>query len=177
MSDKPSWYINAHWSRTRTKTGKTTTNHLLKWISYCSWREEQARGQWYDQTGAAVEVDALALWAAEQAEKHPYAYFLLLTTPDGALEESSCYSDALMAGNTQLTTPFDQFRLIVHDNTAHRHAHTLAFADKRLSKKELLAWRNSIEARLQAHHALALEHLSRQLDERLDKRFDEELDL
>ncbi len=72
---------------------------------------------------------------------------MVLSLRDGEMQPQ----DFIQAMNraAQETETFQDYRLIVHHDTEHVHAHVIAFRDKTLKRKELMAWKDAVERPLQ----------------------------
>lgn len=95
----------------------------------------ETRGVWYDQNGEVRLYGAALAWAKGTALHNKYTYTLLLSVKDVRLAP-----EAFVAALQQSKSPFAQWRLIAHADTAHAHAHVIAFSDRLLPKREVVGW-------------------------------------
>ena len=159
MKNKPCKFsgpiVNARYIRNRSKAGRPITKQSDQAVAYVGYGhtfenpEQQLRGQWYRPEGADTHK-AVAAWSHEQAVTHQYTYTLIVSVRDGQMQDGD-FLAALQAENsgdahTEATAylPTD-WRLMVHRDSNHDHAHVLFFRDKTLRKGELAQLRQHIQ--------------------------------
>lgn len=129
---------------------KPTTSKVKRAVFYYGYGpktqnpDKLPRGEWYSQQGAERHGDVVA-WAVGNAIHHKYTYTLVLSLRDGLMRPEDFI--AAMAGASQEIFP--DWRLIIHTDTAHDHAHVMAFRDTTLSKQAFNAWRKKAGQLLQ----------------------------
>ena len=116
----------------RTPTGRASATAVRKLAHYLAHgrgrpAEQSARPQrgiWYSEDGRPLTHEQVLQWVAEQGKTHPYTHQLILSVKEAQLE-AAAYGQAMQAGGHL----FSEWRLIVHRDTRHSHAHVLAFGD------------------------------------------------
>ncbi len=140
-------FVHVRYYKNRTKKGKATASPVKRGIFYYSYGTKemnpnlQSRGHWFSVFGEERYVD-VAGWAARKALQHKYTYTMVLSLRDGPMQPGD-FTDAMQQAGL-----FEDWRLIPHYDTAHDHAHVVAFRDKTLSRKEFDTWRNQVAASL-----------------------------
>jgi hypothetical protein len=140
----------------RTPTGRrssTIARHKVNYLAYGRHREAQQqkeqRGEWVGPDGKAQSHEAVLAWAREAAMAHRYTFQAVLSVPEGELT-AAAFVQAMGQGQE-----IEQWRLIVHQDTAHCHAHVLFFGDRRMEKGRFLAWQTAVREELARQSELA----------------------
>ena len=122
--------LQTHANRTPTgRASATAARKLAQYLAHGRGRPtEQAqrpqRGIWYSEDGRPLTHEQVLQWVTERGKTHPYTHQLILSVKEAQLE-ASAYGQAMQAGGHL----FSEWRLIVHRDTRHSHAHVLAFGD------------------------------------------------
>lgn len=103
----------------------------------------EERGDWYSPQGQEKYGDVLT-WASGNALNHKYTYTMILSLRDGQMEPE----DFIEAMNETAENYFDDYRLIVHYDTNHDHAHVMAFRDTVLRRGEFDRFRLEMRDKL-----------------------------
>lgn len=147
-------FIGVQMAENRTPTGRrssTIARHKVNYLAYGRHREAQQqkeqRGEWVGPDGKAQSHEAVLAWAREAALAHRYTFQAVLSVPKGELT-AAAFVQAMGQGQE-----IEQWRLIVHQDTAHRHAHVLFFGDQRLEKGRFLAWQTAVREELTRQEA------------------------
>ena len=108
-----------------------------------SGQEPQERGIWLDQNGRAHAQPLVQQWAKDKVHRFSYdhAYQLLLSIRDGLLEPEA-YNQTLQAGSE--ISGVQEWRYMVHDDTAHQHAHVILFRHEKLTGKAYKSWQQTM---------------------------------
>ncbi len=121
---------------------------LMNYIAYGRYedrfdQETQQRGLWLDHNGNPAAHEETLHWAKEKVHRYSYehTYQLLLSTRYGGLTAAD-FSHVLQQGSE--LSDMREWRLMMHQDTQHRHAHVLFFRDKRLDKKSFLTWQTAV---------------------------------
>lgn len=151
---------NVRYDKTRTKKGNVTRSAVQKAVYYAMYGhpapftfdrlragdklrasnpDQLPRGEWYSPAGAEKHGHVVN-WAEGSAVNHPYCYRLVLSLKEGDLRPED-FAAALQKDSQNL---FPDFRLVVHQDTEHTHAHVLAFRDKTLSKQQFFQWKQEV---------------------------------
>ena len=144
---------NVRYDKTRTPKGNVTRSAVQKAVYYAMYGpfdrlrastpehnpDQLPRGEWFGPAGAEKHGHVVN-WAEGSAVNHPYCYRLVLSLKEGELRPED-FVTALQKDSQNL---FPDFRLVVHQDTAHTHAHVLAFRDKTLSKAEFYQWKKEV---------------------------------
>lgn len=157
----------------RTPTGRRTATPAKKAAAYfalgkekkvrdAGWRQADAqRGAWVGPGGQQQPHASVMDWARSQALAHRYTFQALLSVPEGRLTAAD-YGRAMEAAGIASANAVDggqadDWRMVVHDDTAYSHAHVLFFGDRRMEKERYLAWRERIQEELAALEERRLE--------------------
>lgn len=154
-------FVRIQLERNRSHTGRRTATPARHAAAYFAFghNQTQQRGTWVDAEGKThAHTDVLA-WARKGALRHDYTFQALLSVPQGRLD-SAGYTEAL-----QQAGQIEDWRLVVHDDTAHSHAHVLFFRNKRLPKAEHKAWHDTLQAQLALLESKQLAGLASQVGE------------
>lgn len=159
-------FINVRTQENRTPTGRRTSRPARRaalYYAYGSERDQGAqeaplagrlRGQWLGPDGRVQPHEAVMTWVQAQAMTHRYTFQAVLSVPSGVLTGAE-FSQALRQGGQA-----EEWRLMAHEDTRHRHAHVLWFGDKRMNKQAFLSWQTAVRAELvrleQQHPSAAL---------------------
>ena len=143
-------FINVRMQQNRTPTGRRTSTPAKKAALYYAFGREaqqqqagrQQRGQWLGPDGKVCSHETVMDWVKVEAKTHRYTFQAVLSTPANELTPTAFVQAMQAAGQIQ------NWRLITHDDTQNRHAHVLWFGDKRLDKKQFLAWQAAVRAEL-----------------------------
>lgn len=169
MNNRAVPVIHARYKKNRTRTGRPSSSKAIQGIYYHGYGtavtnpNKVPRGYWYDENGQVVAYGNVVNWVKEQAKAHTYTYQLMLSLRDGSMQGEDFVS-ALKAG-TQAFGEFAEFRLIVHRDTEHCHAHVTAFRDTVIKKSDLQKWRLSVSAQLEQAETKRLTEQSQQAEQ------------
>ena len=130
--------------RNRTPTGKRTVTPARKAANYFAFGQKatQQRGDWLGPDGKPHTHEAVLVWANSQARQHEHTFQALLSVPQARLT-GQAYAHALEAAGQP-----DEWRLVVHNDTAYSHAHVLFFRDRRLPRDEFEQWQTTVQQAL-----------------------------
>ena len=152
--------LQTHANRTPTgRASATAARKLVQYLAYGRGRPaEQARrsqrGVWYGENGRSVHHDQVMGWVAQQGKSHRYTHQLILSVKDAHLSPAA-YGQALQVEGA----PFAEWRLVVHQDTDHPHAHVIAFGDAeiRVTGPDFRHWWLAVRQELekQQQHILA----------------------
>lgn len=141
-------FINVRAQENRTPTGRRTSAPARQAALYYAYGRQEAqlegrlRGEWLGPDGRAYTQEEVMAWVKANAMSHRYTFQGVLSVPEGELTAAE-FGRAMQKGGQA-----DDWRLIAHDDTQHRHAHVLWFGDKRLDKKTFLSWQTEVRAEL-----------------------------
>lgn len=149
-------YVNALVVRNQSQNGNPSFSRLRYFVQYLQQGSRlepdlggEARGNWYGngENGQlyAYHYPDVVDWAKENSHEHPYTYQLLLSTRDGQLTPHS-FHQTMQAGSQ--AWDMGEYRFIVHEDTAHQHAHALFFSDRRLPKTLFLEGQQAMQESL-----------------------------
>jgi len=149
-------YVNALVVRNQSQNGNPSFSRLRYFVQYLQQGSRlepdlggEARGNWYGngENGQlyAYHYPDVVTWARENSHEHPYTYQLLLSTRDGQLTPHHFYQ-TMQAGSQ--AWDMGEYRFIVHEDTAHQHAHALFFSDRRLPKALFLEGQQAMQESL-----------------------------
>lgn len=149
MNDLPEPFIGVRMHKNKTATGRRSSMSAKKAAIYFAFgRDKQAqqdgqqRGEWWGENGRVHTHEDVMTWAKQEALKHRYTFQAILSVPHAELNpEQFCQA---MAQSDDI----QQWRLIVHDDTNHCHAHVLFFRNKRLGKRSFLRWQTAVRQEL-----------------------------
>jgi hypothetical protein len=136
---------NVRYDKTRTKKGNVSRSAVKKAVYYAMFGhpehnpDQLPRGEWFSSAGVEKHGHILN-WAEGSAVNHPYCYRLVLSLKEGQMRPE----DFVAALQKDTQNLFADFRLVVHEDTQHTHAHVLAFRDKTLSKQEFYQWKKEV---------------------------------
>jgi hypothetical protein len=164
-NQKPIPFINVRTQENRTPTGRRTSTPAKRAAIYYAYGNQQnvgdkeaqlegrQRGQWLGPDGSVHTQEEVMAWVKANALEHRYTFQGILSVPEGALTAAE-FGQALHKGGQT-----EDWRLISHEDTKHRHAHVLWFGDKRMGKKAFLSWQAEVRAelvRLEQHTSASL---------------------
>lgn len=148
-------FVNVRYYKNQTKSKKPTSAKVKKSVYYYGYGTDQTlpdgttiypdemRGNWYSSMGEERHGDVVT-WASGNALNHTYTYTMILSLRDGEMEPE----DFIKAMDSVGKNHFDDYRLIVHYDTAHDHAHVVAFRDKVLRKNDFNQFRLAMREQL-----------------------------
>lgn len=142
--------VKAHYTPNRTGQTKSSRYHVSQKaglrVDYCS-RDNtgRERGTWYSPDGRTSEHEVHE-WAREQAHEHDYMYTLILSAEQEAKLTEHDFQEIMAKDSV-----FNDWRLIMHTNTANRHAHVITFTDKPLKREQFTQWREATRERIAEH--------------------------
>ncbi len=150
--------VHARYIKNRTPKGRVTIRQLSRAVHYIGYGhkfenpKEFLRGQWHSAQGRHSHEDVVA-WAEEQAQSNRYTYTLVLSVRDGMMQDEDFTRTMTSAKwQTQAETRFPtDWRLMVHRDSDHDHAHVVFFRDRTVRKAELAQWRESLQATLNSY--------------------------
>jgi hypothetical protein len=128
--------LQTHANRTPTgRASATAARKLAHYLAHGRGRpaEQSARpqrGTWYGEDGRPLTHEQVLQWVAERGKTHPYTHQLILSVKEAPLE-AAAYGQAMQAGGPDGNL-FPEWRLIVHQDSRHSHAHVLAFGDEEI---------------------------------------------
>ena len=147
-------YVNARYIRhTSKKSGRKVTAGVKKVIYYNAYGnkeinpEMRLRGPIYDQEGKPVSYKAYRDWGVGRIAESNYTYRVIVS-PKGHLLEDEDFVSSVAGSLNEMPLVNDDFRLVVHRDTDHAHAHVLFQTDKTLSKKELETWKRDLRQQM-----------------------------
>ena len=155
--------LQTHANRTPTgRASATAARKLAQYLAHGRGRsaEQSARPQrgiWYSEDGRPLTHEQVLQWVAEQGKTHPYTHQLILSVKEAQLE-AAAYGQAMQAGKSDGNL-FPEWRLIVHQDSRHSHAHLLAFGDEDIRvtgatfRQWWLAVRQELEQQQQQYQA------------------------
>ncbi|HRQ42674.1 MAG TPA: hypothetical protein PLD25_32575 [Chloroflexota bacterium] len=158
-SQKSIPFINVRTQENRTPTGRRTSSPARRAALYYAFgRDKEAhlegrqRGQWLGPDGRVHTQEEVMAWVRANALEHRYTFQGVLSAPEGELTAAEFGRAMQKGGQTE------DWRLMAHEDTKHRHAHVLWFGDKRMDKKAFLSWQADVRAelvRLEQQHTSA----------------------
>lgn len=170
--DHPLPFINVRTQENRTPTGRRTSTPAKRAALYYAYgRDKEAqlegkqRGQWLGPDGRSYTHDEVMAWVKASAMDHRYTFQGILSVPEGELN-GAAFAQALQKGGQT-----DDWRLIAHEDTRHRHAHVLWFGDKRMDKQTFQQWQHDVRTelvRLEQHYLPAALDAAAQLAQQTD---------
>lgn len=155
--------LQTHANRTPTgRASATAARKLAQYLAHGRGRPtEQAqrpqRGIWHGEDGRPLTHEQVLQWVAEQGKTYPYTHQLILSVKEAPLE-AAAYGRAMQAGGSDGNL-FPEWRLIVHQDSRHSHAHLLAFGDEDIRvtgptfRQWWLAVRQELEQQQQQYQA------------------------
>lgn len=142
-------FINVRTQENRTATGRRTSTPAKRAALYYAYGRDKAaqlegrpRGEWLGPDGRAQTQAEVMAWVKTNALAHRYTFQAVLSVPEGELTAAE-FAQAMHKGGQA-----EDWRLIAHADTRHRHAHVLWFGDNRMNKKTFLAWQTEARAEL-----------------------------
>ncbi len=101
---------------------------------------DRTRRVWYEPSGEKIEKwrDIRAEISAE-AREHKYTYRIVMSQEMGRFGPEH-YDEVLKSAG------IENAYTIIHENTPHQHAHSIAFTDKRLTRKDFAIMRGQMAA-------------------------------
>ena len=160
MTNKQSLpFIGVRIHRNRTASGRRSSTPARRAARYMAYGRDLAaetkgkqRGLWYGPEGKVHDHQEILAWARQEAFGHRYTFEAVLSMQQAKLAAAD-FCRAMEQGES-----IQDWRLMLHRDTAHRHAHVLFFRDKRLEKAQFLAWQQKVrEALLQSEKQQAAE--------------------
>lgn len=151
---QPTPFINVRTQENRTPTGRRTSTPAKRAALYYAYGGEQnvryketqlegrQRGEWLGPDGRVHTQEEVMDWVKANALAHRYTFQGILSVPEGELSAAE-FGQAMQKGGRA-----EDWRLISHQDTRHRHAHVLWFGDKRMGKKAFLSWQAEVRAEL-----------------------------
>lgn len=134
------------------KTGRHVTGDLKRLLYYNVYGSKQnnpeqiPRGKMYDQTGKQIGYKAYKEWALARSETVAYTYRAIVS-PKGHLLNDEDFATAVAAA--ALTTEIAaEFRMVVHRDTPHAHAHLVFQSERTIRKAELEEWKATLRREL-----------------------------
>lgn len=156
---QPIPFINVRTQENRTPTGRRTSTPAKRAALYYAFgRDKEAqlegrqRGEWLGPDGRINTQEEVMAWVKANAMAHRYTFQGVLSVPEGELTAAE-FGQAMQKGGQT-----EDWRLIAHEDTKHRHAHVLWFGDKRMNKQAFLSWQTDVRAelvRLEQQHTSA----------------------
>ena len=168
--------LQSHANRTPTgRASATGARRLARYLAYGRGRladqaQRPQRGVWYAETGQVRAHQDVLRWVEQQGKRLPYTHQLILSVPEGPLP-AAAYGQAMRAGGDL----FPEWRLIVHQDARHAHAHVIAFGQEeiRITGETFRQWwlsaRQELENRQQEQLA-ERQSLTAQIDARWQKQ-------
>lgn len=142
-------FVGVHYAKNRTPTGRRTGTLARRAANYIAYgrlpnqiHSEQQRGRWIDENGRLQPHKSVLAWSRQEAMTHDYTFTAVLSTPKEDLN-AEAFGTAMIEGGK-----FGGWRLMVHQDTAHRHAHVLFFRDRLFKKSEFLRWQQGVQTEL-----------------------------
>lgn len=146
--------MHARYIHNRTKKGNPSvkqTNRAVQYIGYGHKFEnpqEYLRGQWHSPDGE-VSHEQVKAWGEDQAQQRRYTYTLVLSVRDAIMQDEDFVETVqAMTRNSKENNFATDWRLMVHRDSDHDHAHVVLFRDRTLQKAQLAQWREEIQAAL-----------------------------
>ena len=123
--------------------------------------ESQQRGLWLDPNGVVTPHSAALHWAKEKVHDYGYGYTyqMLLSTRYGGLLPQD-FNHVLTQGSA--LSGIQEWRLMLHADTNHQHAHVILLRQEKLAKAEYAAWQQKMQAELE--HLQAERYQEQQLE-------------
>lgn len=154
--------MHARYIRNVTSKGNPSvkqTNRAVQYIGYGHKFEnprEYLRGQWHSPNGE-VSHDQVKAWAEDQAQQRRYTYTLVLSVRDGIMQDDDFVETVKEMSEKSEGNDFStDWRMMVHRDSDHDHAHVMLFRDRTLQKAQLARWREEIQAALAIREAQRL---------------------
>lgn len=151
--------IKARYIRnTSRKTGKPVTANVQRLVYYNVYGnrgnnpEMQPRGQIYDQDGGVQKYGEYKSWALGQAQNQPYTYRVIIS-PKGKILTDDDFIQSIRSAGKETGVGSD-FRVVIHRDTEHTHAHLLFQTNKTLKKKELENWKVQLRISMIEHEEI-----------------------
>lgn len=101
--------------------------------------EMQPRGPIYDQDGVGQKYSEYKAWAMGKAQESAYTYRMIIS-PKGKILTDDDFIQSIQAAAKE-TGLGEEFRVVIHRDTKHTHAHLMFQTDKTLKRKELEKWK------------------------------------
>lgn len=143
-------YFHARYYKNKTPGGKGSATAVKQGLFYYSYGtkevnpDQRKRGEWYGRQGLSSHGEVVN-WAVENALESQYTYTMVLSVRDGEMVPQD-FMDVVQANCEEC---FNDWRLIVHYDTGHVHAHVVAFRDKTLKRKEFHRWSKEMRESLE----------------------------
>lgn len=170
-------YVNLRYYKNTTRTGEKTTALVKKSIFYYGYGTEQTlpngqvisptemRGDWHSPQGPDDHANVIN-WAVQNAENHTYTYTMILSLRDGEMEPEDFQKAMNIAGRNH----FNDYRLIVHYDTEHDHAHVVGFRDKTMSRQDFNQFRLDLRSTLEELEASRIQEAELRQEEQQQQR-------
>jgi len=146
-------YVNARYIRhTSKKTGRKVTAGVKKVIYYNAYGnklinpEVRQRGPIYDERGKQVSYKAYKEWGVGRIADSKYTYRVIVS-PKGHLLEDKDFVDSVASSLDEMEFG-QEFRLVVHRDTDHAHAHVMFQTEKTINKGTLEAWKTGLRQQM-----------------------------
>jgi hypothetical protein len=163
MTDDTRTIVHARYIKNRTPTGRVTVRQMSRAVHYIGYGhkfenpKEYLRGQWYSPEREQTHEDVVH-WAEDKAQDHRYTYTLVLSVRDGIMHDDD-FTETMREAQTKEsieTFPTD-WRLMVHRDSDHDHAHVVFFRERTVRKAELAQWREALQSTLNRYQEQRLE--------------------
>lgn len=148
--------IKARYIKNRSgKTGNPITGDVKRVVYYNVYGDKrknptlEPRGSIYDSTSQPIRYGAYKDWAVTGAVQQTYTYRLIISPKGKQLLLDTDFVTAVRATHAQQKLSSD-FRLVVHRDTAHAHAHLLFHTDKTMGKQQLETYKEQLRLQLMA---------------------------
>jgi hypothetical protein len=150
--------LKSHPNRTPTgRASATATRKLVNYLAFGRGRpahqaRRPQRGIWYDHRNRPISHQEMLAWVSAEGKRQAYTHQLILSVSEAQLTAQE-YNQALNAGGGL----FDQWRQLVHTDSAYSHAHVVAFSDEEIRVKSplfrdwWLAVRQALDQQQQVH--------------------------
>ncbi|MCL4267270.1 MAG: hypothetical protein KJ069_29095 [Anaerolineae bacterium] len=142
-------FINVRAQQNRTPTGRRTSTLARRAALYYAYGRDKAaqlegrqRGEWMGPNGRIYTHEEVMAWVKTNALACRYTFQGILSIPEGELTAAE-FGRAMYKGGQ-----IEDWRLLAHDDTRHRHAHVLWFGDKRMDRQAFLSWQTEVRAEL-----------------------------
>ena len=143
-------FVNVRHQANRTPSGRRSSSPARQAALYYAFGRDtdsqqlqKQRGEWIGPGAVIHRQEDVMAWVKENALTHRFTFQGLLSVPEGVLTPGQFAQVLKKAGQPE------EWRLIVHDDTPHCHAHLLWFGDKRMNKAQFFVWQESVQTGLQ----------------------------
>ena len=132
--NKPNSIVRLQSHENRTPTGRPSATATRKLVNYLAFGRGRAahqaqrlqRGDWHDQASKQWSHDEVLKWVQAQGKQHQFTHQLILSVSEAQLD-APAYNDALQVKGESF---FNTWHLMAHTDSAHPHAHVVAFSDE-----------------------------------------------